>query len=252
MHILVAVKRVLDYRAKVKLQPDGSGFDLQGAKMAMNPFDEIALEAALRLREAGHATQVSIVTAGEPAAEEVLRTGLAMGADRAILLSTSVTLQPLGVARLLARLAEDESPDLYLLGKQSIDGDHNQTGQLLAAFLGWPQATFASEIEMKPPEIWVTREVDGGHMTVAVQPPAVITADLRLNVPRFVSLPNIMKAKRAPITKIDLAQSDWDIDYHPKLVTETVRPPAERAAGQMVNSVPELVDAIRAKIDVLG
>jgi electron transfer flavoprotein beta subunit len=239
MKILVPVKRVIDYNVKPRVKPDGSGIDLANVKMSMNPFDEIAVEEAIRLREKGAATEVVAVSVGPAKAQETLRTALAMGADRAILVQTDDEVEPLGVAKILAKIAEEEAPGLVILGKQAIDDDSNQTGQMLAALLGRPQGTFASKVEVSGDTVHVTREVDGGLETVALKAPAIITTDLRLNEPRYASLPNIMKAKSKPLaTK---SPADYGVEIAPRLKTLNVAEPAARSAGIKVADVEELI-----------
>src|SRR6188474_66423 len=225
MKILVPVKRVIDFNVKVRVKPDGSGVDLANVKMAMNPFDEIAVEEALRLREAGKASEVVLVSVGPAGAADTIRSGLAMGADRGILVKTEERTEPLGVAKAIAAVARNEQPGLVILGKQAIDDDCNQTGQMLAALLGWPQGTFASKIAVEGADILVTREVDGGLQTVKFKAPAVITTDLRLNEPRYASLPNIMKAKKKPIA--EKTPDGYGVDAKPRLeLLKTVEPPS--------------------------
>ena len=243
MKLIVPIKRVVDYNVKVRVKPDGSGVDIANVKMSMNPFDEIAVEEALRIKEAGHATEVIAVSAGPLKAQETLRTALAMGADRAILYRTDLALEPLAVAKLLKHAVEKEQPGLVILGKQAIDDDSNQTGQMLAALLGWPQATFASKVTIKDGALEVVREVDGGLQTISLKLPAIVTADLRLNQPRYASLPNIMKAKKKPLEEIDAAS--LGIAIEPKLkVIKTSEPPT-RKAGIKVGSALELVEKLR-------
>ncbi|AJE45340.1 electron transfer flavoprotein subunit beta/FixA family protein [Celeribacter indicus] len=245
MKVLVPVKRVIDYNVKVKVKADGTGVDLANVKMSMNPFDEIAVEEAIRLKEAGVATEVVVVSIGEKKATDTLRNALAMGADRAILVEEAqgVEIEPLAVAKILAKVAEAESPDLVILGKQAIDNDMNATGQMLAALLGWGQATFASEVKVGDGKAVVTREVDGGLQTISVPLPAIVTTDLRLNEPRYASLPNIMKAKKKPLEEKTAA--DYGVDTSPRLtVVATAEPPA-RAAGVRVGSVDELVAKLK-------
>jgi electron transfer flavoprotein beta subunit len=249
MKILVAVKRVVDYNVKVRVRQDGSGVETAHVKMSMNPFDEIALEEAVRLKEQGLATEVVAVSCGVAACQETLRTALAIGADRGILVDTELELQPLAVAKLLAALARREQPGLLLLGKQAIDDDANQTGQMLAALLGRPQATFASKIDVHDGVARVTREVDGGLETVEVVLPAVVTADLRLNEPRYVTLPNIMKAKKKPLETV--RPGDLGVDVTPRLVTVRVTEPAPRPAGVKVADVAELVARLRHEAKVI-
>lgn len=253
MKILVPVKRVVDYNVKVRVKADGSGVDLSGVKMSMNPFDEIALEEAVRLKEKGLATEVVAVSAGVGQARDTLRTALAMGADRAILVETSTDvnddLEPLAVAKILAKLVETEKPDLVLMGKQAIDNDMNATGQMLAALLGWGQATFASQVEIKDGAATVTREVDGGLQTIRVNLPAVVTADLRLNEPRYVSLPNIMKAKKKPMEEKKI--SNIGVDITPRLQVVRTVEPAQRSAGVKVGSVDELIEKLKNQAGVI-
>jgi electron transfer flavoprotein beta subunit len=239
MKILVPVKRVVDFNVKVRVKTDGSGVELANVKMSMNPFDEIAVEEALRLKEAGKASEVIVVSIGPQQATETLRTGLAMGADRGILVKTDESVEPLAVAKILKAVALEEQPGLVLLGKQAIDDDSNQTGQMLAALLGWGQGTFASKVEIADGSVDVTREVDGGLQTVTLKTPAVVTTDLRLNEPRYASLPNIMKAKKKPIA--EKTPADYGVDVAPRLkVLKTTEPPT-RKAGVKVGSVAELV-----------
>ncbi|MCJ8190962.1 electron transfer flavoprotein subunit beta/FixA family protein [Sphingomicrobium aestuariivivum] len=246
MKLLVAVKRVIDYNVKPRIKPDGSGVDLANVKMSMNPFDEIAVEEAVRLKEAGKADEIVVVSVGPAKAQETLRTALAMGADRAILIQSDEDVEPLGVAKLLAKVAADENPDMIVLGKQAIDDDSNATGQMLAAMLDWGQGTFASKVEPADGAVSVTREIDGGLETVKLQLPAVVTTDLRLNEPRYASLPNIMKAKKKPLeTK---TPDDYGVDVTRRLTITNVAPPPVREAGDKVGSVDELV----AKLKELG
>jgi electron transfer flavoprotein beta subunit len=244
MKILVPVKRVIDYNVKPRVKSDGTGVDLANVKMSMNPFDEIGVEEAIRLKEKGVATEVIAVSVGPAKAQETLRTALAMGADRAILIQTDEEVEPLGVAKLLAKVAAEETPGLIILGKQAIDDDSNQTGQMLAALLGWPQGTFASKIELAGDKVDVTREVDGGLETVKLAIPAIVTTDLRLNEPRYASLPNIMKAKSKPLaTK---TPADYGVDITPRLETLKVAEPPKRSAGIKVADVDELVVKLKA------
>ncbi|MEY4500455.1 MAG: hypothetical protein RIS52_345 [Pseudomonadota bacterium] len=245
MKILVPVKRVIDYNVKPRVKSDGSGVDLANVKMSMNPFDEIAIEEALRLREKGVATEVIAVSVGPEKAQETLRTALAMGADRAILV-VAEDVEPLGVAKLLAKIMEEEAPGLVILGKQAIDDDSNQTGQMLAALTGRPQGTFASKVEVSGDSVNVTREVDGGSETVSLKTPAIITTDLRLNEPRYASLPNIMKAKSKPMAM--KTPADYGVDVSPRLKTLKVVEPATRSAGIKVADV----DALAAKLKEMG
>jgi electron transfer flavoprotein beta subunit len=247
--VLVAVKRVVDYNVKVRVKADGSGIDLANVKMSMNPFDEIAVEEAVRLKEAGSASEVVAVSCGIGACQETLRTALALGADRAILVETDVELQPLAVAKLLKAVAEKEASQLVILGKQAIDDDSNQTGQMLAALLGWPQATFASKLVIADGKATVTREVDGGLETLEMALPVVVTTDLRLNEPRYATLPNIMKAKKKPL---DVKKpADLGVDVAPRLSTLKVVEPAKRQAGVKVADVAELVAKLRNEAKVI-
>jgi len=249
MKILVPVKRVVDYNVKIRVKPDGSGVDLANVKMSMNPFDEIAIEEALRLKEAGKATEVIAVSVGPAKAEETLRTALAMGADRAILVEADAIVEPLAVAKILKGVVGEESPDLVILGKQAIDDDCNQTGQMLSALLGWSQATFASKVEIGDGSASVTREVDGGLQTISVKLPAIVTTDLRLNEPRYASLPNIMKAKKKPLDKKTAA--DYGVDIAARLEIIKTEEPGGRKAGVKVGSVAELVDKLKNEAGVL-
>jgi electron transfer flavoprotein beta subunit len=253
MKVIVPVKRVIDYNVKVRVKADGSGVDLANVKMSMNPFDEIAVEEAIRLREKGVATEIVVVSIGVKAAQETLRTALAMGADRAILIEASETvdtdIEPLAVAKLLAKVVGEEGPGLVLTGKQAIDNDMNATGQMLAALMGWPQATYASKVEIEGGAAVVTREVDGGLQTIRVQTPCVVTVDLRLNEPRYASLPNIMKAKKKPLDV--KTPADYGVDVSPRLrVIRTTEPPV-RKAGVKVGSVAELVEKLKTEAGVL-
>ncbi|WP_306142286.1 electron transfer flavoprotein subunit beta/FixA family protein [Roseibium sp. MMSF_3412] len=249
MKILVPVKRVIDYNVKVRVKPDGSGVDLANVKMSMNPFDEISVEEALRLKEAGKATEVIVVSVGPQQATETLRTGLAMGADRGILVKTDETTEPLAVAKILKAIVEAEEPGLVIVGKQAIDDDCNQTGQMLSALLGWSQGTFASNVDLGEGTADVTREVDGGLQTVKLKLPAIVTTDLRLNEPRYASLPNIMKAKKKPID--EKTPEDFGVDIAPRLTVVTTTEPAGREAGIKVASVSELVDKLKNEAGVL-
>src|SRR6478752_1472561 len=240
MKVLVPVKRVVDYNVKVRVKSDGSGVELANVKMSMNPFDEIAVEEALRLKEAGKATEVVVVSIGPAQASETIRTGLAMGADRGILVKAEGAVEPLAVAKILKKIAEEEQPGLIILGKQAIDDDSNQTGQMLAALLGWPQGTFASKVNIEGDKVTVTREVDGGLETVALTLPAIVTTDLRLNEPRYVTLPNIMKAKKKPLEVVKPA--DLGVDVAPRLKTLKVVEPPKRSAGILVPDVAALVE----------
>lgn len=244
MKILVPVKRVLDYNVKPRVKADGSGIDLANVKMSMNPFDEIAVEEAIRLKEKGVATEIVVVSIGEQKAQETLRTALAMGADRAILIVTEDRVEPLGVAKLLKAIADEEAPGLVILGKQAIDDDNNQTGQMLAALTGWGQGTFASAVEVTGDTVKVTREIDGGSETVDLKLPAIITTDLRLNEPRYASLPNIMKAKSKPLAQKTAA--DYGVDIAPRITTLKVEEPAKRSAGVKVADVDELIGKLKA------
>jgi electron transfer flavoprotein beta subunit len=250
MKILVAVKRVVDFNVKVRVKADGSGVETGNVKMSMNPFDEIAIEEALRLKEAGTATEVIAVSCGVQACQETLRTALALGADRAILVETDVELQPLAVAKLLRAIAQKESPRLVILGKQAIDDDCNQTGQMLAALLGWPQATFASKLKIDGEKASVTREVDGGLETISIKLPAVVTTDLRLNEPRYVTLPNIMKAKKKPLETVK--PDALGVDVAPRLATLKVEEPAKRKAGVKVPDAKTLVLKLRNEAKVIA
>jgi electron transfer flavoprotein beta subunit len=249
MKILVAVKRVVDYNVKVRVKSDQSGVDIANVKMSMNPFDEIAIEEAVRLKEAGIATEVIAISAGPTACQETLRTALAIGADRAILVETELSLQPLAVAKILANIAQKEGAQLILLGKQAIDDDSNQTGQMLASLLDLPQATFASKVVIADGKAQVTREVDGGLETISLSLPAVITTDLRLNEPRYVTLPNIMKAKKKPIDVVK--PEELGIDIAPRLTTLKVQEPAQRSAGVMVADVAALVEKLKNEAKVI-
>lgn len=249
MKILVPVKRVIDYNVKIRVKADGSGVELANVKMSMNPFDEIAVEEAVRIKEAGNADEVVAISIGPAKAQETLRTALAMGADRGILVQTDETVEPLAVAKILKAVVDEEKPDTVILGKQAIDDDSNQTGQMLAALLGWPQGTFASKVEFADGKVSVTREVDGGLQTVVLNMPAVITTDLRLNEPRYASLPNIMKAKKKPID--EKTPDSYGVDVTPRLkVLKTEEPPV-REAGVKVESPAELVEKLKNEAGVL-
>ena len=249
MKILVPVKRVVDYNVRVRVKADGSGVELANVKMSMNPFDEIAVEEAIRLREAGKATEIVVVSIGPAQAQETVRTALAMGADRGLVVEVSDIVEPLAVAKILKAVVAEEKPDLVILGKQAIDDDCGQTGQMLAALLGWPQGTFASKVEVGDGKLAVTREVDGGLQTVSLSLPAIVTTDLRLNEPRYASLPNIMKAKKKPVTIRPVAE--LGVDPTPRLrVLKTVEP-AGRKAGVKVASVGELVSKLRDEAGVI-
>lgn len=249
MKVLVPVKRVIDYNVKIRVKADQTGVETANVKMSMNPFDEIAVEEAIRLREAGTATEVIAVSVGPQQCQETIRTALAMGADRGILIQTDDEVQPLAVAKLLKAVADKEGPDLVILGKQAIDDDSNQTGQMLAALLGWSQATFASKIEIDGGSANVIREVDGGLETLKVTMPCIVTTDLRLNEPRYASLPNIMKAKKKPIDQI--VPADLGVDITPRLTTLKVVEPAKREAGVMVEDVAQLVDKLKNEAKVI-
>ena len=249
MKVLVSVKRVVDYNVKVRVKADGTGVETANVKMSMNPFDEIAVEEAVRLKEAGAATEIVVVSCGPQACQETLRTALAIGADRAILVETGEELQPLAVAKLLRKVCEKEAPRLVVLGKQAIDDDSNQTGQMLAALLGWSQATFASKVVLEKERAAVTREVDGGLETLSVKLPAVVTTDLRLNEPRYVTLPNIMKAKKKPLET--LKPDALGVDVAPRLQTLRVTEPPKRKAGVKVPDPKTLVDRLRNEAKVI-
>jgi electron transfer flavoprotein beta subunit len=249
MKVLVPVKRVIDYNVKARVKPDGSGVDLANVKMSMNPFDEIAVEEAIRLKEKGQASEIVAVSIGPAAASETIRTALAMGADRGILIKQEGTVEPLTVAKLLKAVVDAEQPGLVILGKQAIDDDSNQTGQMLAALLGWPQGTFASKLVAEGDHALVTREVDGGLQTLKLKMPAIVTTDLRLNEPRYASLPNIMKAKKKPID--EKSPADYGVDVTPRLKIVKTSEPAGRKGGVKVASVEELVDKLRNEAGVL-
>jgi electron transfer flavoprotein beta subunit len=249
MKILVSAKRVVDYNVKVRVKPDGSGVDTANVKMSMNPFDEIAVEEAVRLKERGVATEIVAVSCGPAACQETLRTALALGADRAILVDTDVDLQPLAVAKLLKAIVAKEQPKLVIMGKQAIDDDSNQTGQMLAALLGWPQATFASKVDIAGERATVKREVDGGLETIEIGLPAVVTADLRLNEPRYATLPNIMKAKKKPLETMTPAA--LGVDVQPRITTLKVVEPPRRKGGGKVADVAELVAKLRNEAKVI-
>ena len=249
MKILVPIKRVVDYNVKVRPKADESGVDLNNVKMAINPFCEIAVEEAVRLKEAGKAKEIVAVTVGTSASQEQLRTALALGADRAILIETDVEVEPLGIAKLLKGIIDKESPDLVLLGKQAIDGDNNQTSQMLAALSGYPQATFASELKIEGEKAIVTREVDGGLQTISVNLPCIVSSDLRLNEPRYASLPNIMKAKQKQLDVVEAGSLGADIE--PRNKTIKVSPPPVREAGIMVETVDDLVDKLKNEVKVI-
>jgi electron transfer flavoprotein beta subunit len=249
MKLLVPVKRVVDANVKVRVKSDGTGVELVNVKMAMNPFDEIAVEEAMRLKEAGVATEIVAVSCGPQACQETLRTALALGADRAILVETDAELQPLAVAKLLKAIAAKENPQLVIMGKQAIDDDNNQTGQMLASLLGWPQATFASKVKVEGGQAQVTREVDGGLETVAIRLPAVVTTDLRLNEPRYVTLPNIMKAKKKPLET--LKPDALGVDVAPRLATLRVEEPPKRKSGIKLPDAKTLVEKLKNEAKVI-
>ena len=249
MKVLVPVKRVVDYNVKVRVKADESGVELDNVKMSMNPFDEIAVEEAVKLKEAGKVTEIVAVTIGVSQAVETLRTAMAMGADRSIHVQTDVNVEPLAVAKILAKIVAEENPELVILGKQAIDDDSNQTGQMLAALLDWPQGTFASNVEFVGDKINVTREVDGGLKTLALSLPAIITTDLRLNEPRYASLPNIMKAKQKPVDS--KTPDDYGVDVSPRMKTLKVVEPPKREAGIKVADVAELVDKLKNEAKVI-
>ena len=249
MKILVPVKRVVDYNVKIRVKADGSGVELTNVKMSMNPFDEIAVEEAIRLREKGVATEIVAVSIGPQQSQETLRTALAMGADRAILVKVDGIVEPLAVAKILKAVAEKESPGLVIMGKQAIDDDANQTGQMLAALLGWGQGTFASKVEIGDASVDVTREVDGGLQTVTLKLPAIVTTDLRLNEPRYASLPNIMKAKKKPMD--ELTAEALGVDVSPRLEVMKTVEPGGRQAGVKIASVPDLVQKLKNEAGVL-
>ena len=249
MKVLVCVKRVVDFNVKIRVKADGSGVDLANVKMSMNPFDEIAVEEAIRLREAGTASEVIAVSIGPQQSQETIRTALAMGADRGILVKHDGVIEPLAVAKILKAVVEQEKPELVILGKQAIDDDCNQTGQMLAALLGWSQGTFASKIKIDGSEAHVTREIDGGLQTIKIKMPMIVTADLRLNQPRYASLPNIMKAKKKPLE--EKTPEDLGVDVTPRLTVVSISEPPKRQAGQKVSSVSELVDKLKNEAGVI-
>jgi len=249
MKILVPVKRVIDYNVKVRVKSDETGVDLANVKMSMNPFDEIAVEEAIRLKEAGAAEEIVAVSIGPEKAQDQIRQALAMGADRGLLIKTDETVEPLAVAKLLNKVVEEENPELVILGKQAIDDDSNQTGQMLAALLDWPQGTFASKVEKADGQLNVTREIDGGLQTIRINLPAVVTTDLRLNEPRYASLPNIMKAKKKPLDVKEVA--DYGVDIAPRLEVVKVTEPPQREAGVKVESVAELVEKLKNEAGVI-
>ncbi len=248
MKVLVPIKRVVDYNVKIRVKPDQTGVDLANVKMSMNPFCEIAVEEAVRLQEAGIATEIVVVSIGPSQAQETLRTALAMGADRGILVNTDAEAEPLAIAKILKAIADEEQPGLIILGKQAIDGDNNQTGQMLAALLGWSQGTYASEIKLDGDQLTVIREIDGGLQTIKLATPSIVTADLRLNEPRYASLPNIMKAKKKPID--EKSPSDFGVDIAPRLKIVKVTEPAQREAGVKVETVSELVSKLKNEAGV--
>ncbi len=254
MKILIPIKRVVDYKVKIRVKSDGSGVDLANVKMSINPFDEIAIEEAVRLKEAGKASEIVVVSIGPEKAQEQIRTAMAIGADRGILVKTDAPIdlggvEPLGVAKTLKALVEKENPDLVIMGKQSIDDDSNQSGQMLAALLGWAQGTFASKLDIEGDKITVKREVDGGLETLELERPAIITTDLRLNEPRYAKLPDIMKAKKKPLDIIE--SSELGVDYTPRLEIINVSEPAQRSAGIKVASVDELIDKLKNEAKVI-
>ncbi len=249
MKVLVPVKRVVDYNVKVRVKPDETGVDLANVKMSMNPFDEIAVEEAVRLKEAGVAEEIVIVSIGPDKAQDQIRQALAMGGDRGLLISSDDDVESLGVAKLLKAVCEEEKPDIVIMGKQAIDDDRSQTGQMLAALMGWPQGTFASEVKKDGDKLHVTREIDGGLQTVSLNLPAVVTADLRLNEPRYASLPNIMKAKKKPLDK--KAIGDYGVDVAPRLSVLKVTEPPQREAGIRVEDVAQLVEKLKNEAGVL-
>jgi electron transfer flavoprotein beta subunit len=249
MKVLVPVKRVVDYNVKVRVKADGAGVETANVKMSMNPFDEIAVEEAVRLKEAGTVTEIIVVSVGPTQCQETLRTALAIGADRAILVEAPADVQPLGVAKVLKAIVEKEVPGLVIMGKQAIDDDSNQTGQMLAALLGWSQATFASKVKVEGGKAEVTREIDGGLETISIKLPAIVTTDLRLNEPRYVTLPNIMKAKKKQLETV--TPDALGADVAPRLKTLKVTEPSKRSAGQMVKSVGELVEKLKNEAKVI-
>ena len=249
MKVLVAVKRVVDYNVKVRVKSDNTGIELTNVKMSMNPFDEIAVEEAIRLKEANKVSEIIIVSIGPKQSQETIRTALAMGADRGILIETESEIQPLSVAKLLKEVCDQEKPELVILGKQAIDDDANQTGQMLSALLNWSQGTFASKLEIEEDKLLVTREIDGGLETLKLTMPSIITTDLRLNEPRYASLPNIMKAKKKPIE--GKKPEDFGIDISPRLTTLKVIEPPKREAGVMLESIPQLVDKLKNEAKVI-
>ncbi|ADM10702.1 electron transfer flavoprotein beta chain, (ETFSS) [Parvularcula bermudensis HTCC2503] len=249
MKILVPVKRVVDYNVKVRVKPDQSGVDLANVKMSMNPFDEIAVEEAVRLKEAGTAEEIVVISIGPEKAQDQIRQALAMGADRGILVTTDSDLESLAVAKILQKVCDEEKPEIVMMGKQAIDDDRSQTGQMLAALMGWSQGTFASEVKKDGDKLHVTREIDGGLQTIALSLPAIVTADLRLNEPRYASLPNIMKAKKKPLDKKSV--EDFGVDTAPRLEVLKVTEPPKREAGIIVESVDQLVDKLKNEAGVI-
>jgi electron transfer flavoprotein beta subunit len=249
MKVLIAVKRVIDYNVKIRVKSDNSGVETANVKMSMNPFDEIAVEEAVRLKEVGTASEIIVISMGTAQSSETIRTALAMGADRGILVETNTELQPLAVAKLLKAIADKESPEIVIVGKQAIDDDSNQTGQMLAALLGWPQGTFASKLEPTDGKARVVREVDGGLETISINLPAVITTDLRLNEPRYASLPNIMEAKKKPIDT--MTPDELGVDVTPRLKIINVVEPPKRAAGEIVADAASLVDKLRNEVKII-
>ena len=249
MNIIVPIKRVVDYKVKIRVKSDQSGVELDNVKMSMNPFDEIAVEEAIRLKEAGTAEEIIALSIGPQQAQETIRTALAMGADRGILIKSDQNVTPLNVAKIIKAVAEQENPDLIILGKQAIDDDSNQTGQMLSALLGWSQGTFASEIKLEDNKLLVTREIDGGLQTIKLNMPSIVTTDLRLNEPRYASLPNIMKAKKKPIET--LSAEDLEIDTSPRIKLIKVEEPSKRKKGIMVNNVSELVQKLKHEAKVI-
>jgi len=247
--VVIPIKQVVDYNVKVKVKPDGSGVDLSSVKMSMNPFDEIAVEEAVRMKEAGTVNEIIVVSIGPMKAQETLRTGLAMGADRAVLVQTEELIEPLAVAKILKAIVEEEQPGLVILGKQAIDDDANQTGQMLSALLGWSQATFASQVTIEGDKARVTREVDDGLQTIEVSMPTIVTTDLRLNVPRYASLPNIMKAKKKPLDIKSIV--NFGVDVSPQLTILKTEEPEERKAGVIVADVAELIEKLRSEAGVI-
>ena len=250
MKILVAVKRVIDYNVQVRVKADGTGIETENVKMSMNPPDENAVEEALRIKESGKAEEVVVVSIGEEKSKETIRTALAMGADRGIFVNTESNIEPICIAKILQKIVEKENPKIVLMGKQAIDDDCNQTGQMLAALLGYGQGTFASEVDVQDGKVEVTREIDGGLQTLSLNLPAIITTDLRLNEPRYASLPNIMKAKKKPLETI--SSEDLGVDIAPRTETLKVSPPPERAAGIIVESVDQLIDKLKNEAKVIS